>query len=138
MGIDIYTPDSNKIVHKTKVDFIKRIIPETIHLVQYDSIIPVVEVSLYFNGDVYTIDDNENVSMKIRWGRKYEEPFVIKDILGCNNSRDKIYFSIDSDMTHEFGFFNPILELVVNNDSTKQRLGSSAMIFEVDSNPIQQ
>lgn len=129
MGIDIYTPDSNKIVHKTKVDFMRRIIPETIYLVQHDSLIPVVEVKLYSNGVPFLIPDNEGVEMSVRWGDG-----IKKDILGCNVNRSIIYFDIDSEMSNKFGLFNPILELVVTE--TTQKLGSSPMIFSIDENPI--
>ena len=117
MGIDIYMPDSNKIVHKTKVDFMKRIIPETIYLVQYDSLIPVIEVRLYSNGTPFIISDNEGVEMSVRWGDG-----IKKDILGCNVNRNIIYFDIDSEMSNKFGLFNPILELVVTETTQKIRV----------------
>lgn len=129
MGMQQYTPDSNKIVHKTKVDFMRRIIPETIYLVQYDSLIPVIEVKLYSNGVPFIIPDNEGAEMSVRWGDG-----IKKDILGYNVNRSIIYFDIDSEMSNKFGLFNPILELVVTE--TTQKLGSSPMIFNIDENPI--
>ncbi len=131
MCIDIYMPDSNKIVHKTKVDFMKRIIPETIYLVQYDSLIPVIEVRLYSNGVPFIISDNEGVEMSVRWGDG-----IKKDILGCNPDRSTIYFDISQEMSNKFGLFNPILELIVQINETTQKLGSSKMIFNIDENPI--
>jgi len=136
MGIDIYTPDLRNIVHETKVDFMKRIIPRTVHIVQYDSLIPVIKVLLYLNGSKYSIVDDPNVEMKVRWSKKGNLSFIEKDILGCNSTRDAIYFSVDSDMTNDFGTFNPILELVVPVNDTLNRVGSSPMIFEIDANPI--
>ena len=65
MGIDIYMPDSNKIVHKTKVD---RNVLSRNNPVQYDSLIPVIEVRLYSNGTPFIISDNEGVEMSVRWG----------------------------------------------------------------------
>lgn len=138
MGINTYIPDSNKIVHKTKVDFMKRIVPETVHIVQYDAFIPVIEVSLYSNGSVYSISNDPNVEMKVRWSNKDGRSFVKKDILGCNNTRNIVYFSVDSDMTNEFGIFNPILELVVPVNDTFNTVGSSPLIFQIDENPIQE
>ena len=131
MGIDIYTPDSNKIIHKTKVDFIKRIIPETIYLVQYDSLIPIIEVDLYSNGIPFIIPDNEGVEMSVRWDNG-----IKKDILGCNLDRSTVYFDISQEMSNKFGLFNPILELVVHVNEITQKLGSSKMIFNIDENPI--
>lgn len=131
MGINVYIPDSNKIIHKTKVDFMKRIIPEEIYLVQYDSLIPIIEVDLYSNGIPFVIPDNESVEMSIRWNNG-----IKKDILGCSPDRSTIYFDISQEMSNKFGLFNPILELVVHTNETTQKLGSSKMIFNIDENPI--
>ena len=40
-----YTPDSNRIIHNVDVDFKRREIITPIHLVQYDSSLPILAVS---------------------------------------------------------------------------------------------
>ena len=137
MGINTYTPDSNKIVHKTKVDFVKRIVPERIHIVQYDSVIPVIAVNLYTNGDIQVLPNDPLIDMKVRWSKNGRD-FTHKDILGCNQARNIVYFSIDSEMSEQYGVYYPILELVVPVNDTFDRVGSSSMIFEVHQNPIEE
>lgn len=137
MGITVYTPDFNKhILHKAKVDFIKRGIDSTIHIVQYDSSIPLIEVSLFYDNKVYTIPEDNNINIKIRWGKSENHTYIYKNVLGCNQTRDKIYFNISDDMSSKYGEFNPILELIYENDDTKG-LGSSEIKFIIDKNPIQ-
>ena len=137
MGVITYTPDSNKIVHVTKVDFAKRILPKTIQLVQYDSVIPVIAVNLYLNDEDYTIPEGVDIDMMVRWS-KTGKPFVHKDILGCNASRNIAYVGIDSTMTNEYGEYNPILELVVLEDTVEKRMGSFPFKVIVSKNTIEE
>lgn len=135
MSIITYVPNENKIVHETKVDFSKRVVPETIQLVQYDSGIPIIAVSLYLNGQVYSILDDIALAMKVRWS-KTGQPFVHKDILGCNAARTIAYVGIDSEMTDIYGEYNPVLELVETVNNIDKRMGSSSFPVIVNRNPI--
>lgn len=135
MSINTYVPDDTKILHIAKVDFSRRVSPEKIHLVQYDSGIPVVAVELYNNGKIYILPDSTDLEVKVRWGITNTK-FIHKDILGCNEERNKVYFEIDSDLTDIPGTFNPILELVENSNENIGILGSSPMIFIIERNPI--
>lgn len=130
----VYTPDSNKIVHKTKVDFQKRFIKDTVHLVQYDSKIPVIEVSLQLNGSVYTLP-NDIVSVKVRWGL-HHKTVVYKDVLGTNINNTVVYFDIDSEMTLEHGIYETVIELIVTSNEQTITVASSSIIFKVDVNPV--
>ena len=136
MGVPIYAPDSLKIVHVTKVDFSRRHTQEPLYLVQYDREIPVIQVHLYLNGNVYSIPAGETVDVKVRWG-KDDSHFVHKDILGSNEARTIVYIGVDLEMTKNPGVYNPILELVVPINDTINKSGSSPFKVVVEQNPIE-
>jgi hypothetical protein len=144
MGIQEYTPESFMIVHNTNADFSRRPIQRPIILVQYDALIPVVKVLLYKNGDAYSLPDPddlepgtiESINMKVRWSKK-DKTYIYKDILGCNEDRNAIYFSIDKDISGEYGLFEPILELIIGFDQLLYKVGSSPIPIIFDRNPVQ-
>ena len=129
MAVEQYSP-TDRIVHITKVDFKKQIIISPIRVVQYDNNLPVVEAELYMNDILYTLP--MNASVKIRWGKK-DHTFIIKEVLGCNQDRTKVYFEIDNQMTYFYGEATPILVLVIDGKTA----GSSYIYFVIDRNPVQ-
>ena len=137
MSISTYIPDDTKIIHKTKVDFRARLNNNTINLVQYDRVIPVLAIELYSNNNKYVLPDDANLEGKIRWGRTKTNQHV-KDILGCNADRDVIYVTVDQDMTDIHGSYDAIIELVVPVNNTYNRMGSSPIKIVVDANPVQE
>lgn len=128
MSMDIYTPNESDIIHSTKVDFVKRSISQEVHLVQYDNLLPIVEVELFVNNIIYTCPENAEVF--VRWCNK-DLSFVYKKCK-VNTERTKVYFEVDSEMTPFKGKVSPILELNIGDKST----GSSPMIIIIDRNSI--
>lgn len=126
-----YTPESYRIVHLTTADFNKRILPRPIHIVQYDDSIPILAVSLYLDGNQYTIPNS--AEMNIRFGKK-DGTFVYNPALGCSSDRHTVYFEVTQQMTMNRGRFNPIVEIVVGGNIA----GSSCIDIEIDRNPIQE
>lgn len=134
MSISVYTPTINNIVHRTKVDFGTRsIIPEIINLVQYDVMIPVIEIDLYLDGNAYTLPTSIEI-VKLRMSKTGRD-HIYKNTLGTNISRTSVYFPVDSEMTANYGTYNPILELISDGQLVA---GSSKMIFNIDKNPIKE
>ena len=129
MGVSLYTPSG--ITHATSVDFSKRSINTPIHIVQYDRTLPILEVHLYNNGQLYFL--SENMEANIRLG-KPDKTFVYKKALGCNANRTVVYFEITEQMTVIAGEYYPVIELL---DGSKVAC-SSGMHIIVDKNPIQQ
>lgn len=144
MAISNYVVDANDILHKTKVDLVKRISISPIHIVQYDQTLPIVEVELYNNYEDYVLPNNTDVFVK--WTRK-DNLSIYKKVLGCSSDRKKVYFAIDPTMVKYFGSITAILEIKVNEqfvDSDDEHTtydyriaGSSPLYFEIDKNPIQ-
>lgn len=131
MAVKTYIPDANKfIIHKTKVDFVKRIIQKPIHLVQYDNVIPIVEIELLYNGVLYELPNETDLTML--W-RKRDKTYVIKNTLGLSEDRTKAYFEIDNNMTALDGIVEPVLSMSIN----EKTCASSTMNFVIDRNPVQ-
>ena len=131
MAVKTYIPDTNKfIIHKTKVDFVKRIIQKPIHLVQYDNVIPIVEIELLYNGVLYELPNEADLTM--RWGKR-DKTYVIKNTLGLSEDRTKAYFEIDNNMTALDGIVEPVLSISIN----EKACASSTMNFVIDRNPVQ-
>lgn len=130
--MEIYIPGSDRIIHNTSVDFGKRGLPEPIHIVQYDTGIPILAVSLYFNGDPYVIPVAAQVN--IRLGKKRDRTFVYNPALGCDENRSIAYFEVTNQMTVFKGRVTPIIEVTIGEHTA----GSSYIELEIDRNPIQE
>ena len=135
MPISTYVVPSSRLVHETKVDFSYRSVNRTIHVVQYDKQLPIIAVTLYVSGKLYTLPANFDVNVKFG---KRDNTFVYKPVLGCNANRSVVYFEMDEQMTFLAGSVNPIIELSYNDNGTIQRAGSSAIAIEIERNPIQE
>jgi len=129
--MDIYVPGPEKLIHSTRVDFGKRILPVTIHLVQYDYDIPVIAVSLYFNDTQLVLADT--AEMNLRFYKVRDHTFLYNPALGCNEARNIVYFGVTEQMTILRGLFQPIVEITIGDASA----GSSYIDLEIDRNPIQ-
>lgn len=128
--MNIYIVGDNDIIHETSTDFVLRSVAKETHVVQYDNLLPIVKVYLFNNGERYVLPDDASVNL--RFG-KADHTFVYKGVLGCNESRDAVYFSVDQQMTAIDGKANPVLELFHSTG----HLSSSPIPFIIDKNPIQ-
>ena len=129
MSMNVYTPADGDILHKTQADFSRRIVQNVVHLTQYDSELPVVEVSLFQNGEEYAVPNT--IDVYIRWGKN--DNTSVRTICMRSSDYKKVYFRISSNMSSLYGELNPILELV----SGQNRAGSSSIPVVIDRNPVQ-
>ena len=130
MAVKLYTPDSNVIVHETKVDFRRRIVQRQVNLVQYDKSMPIIAVQLYSNGNEYVLPENANAY--IRFGKR-DHTYVYNECLGCDQTRTIVYFAITDQMTIFYGEHTPIVELRIGDTVA----GSGSIPIWIDRNPIQ-
>ena len=107
MAINNYTPTG--IVHEVAVDFRKRSVPKPVHVVQYDDTLPIMAVSLSVGGQPYNL--STTASANLRFG-KPDHTFNIIESLGCNASREVLYFPVTAQMTLFFGSFMPVVEII--------------------------
>lgn len=133
MAIETYTPAADRIIHKTKVDTVSRIVGEHIHVVQYDVSLPIIAVTLYCNGNPYEIPDDVD-DVKVRFGKR-DGTFVYKSINGLNADRNIAYFEFDGQMSYFDGTFSAVLEITAADGTSKAC--TSPIVFEIDRNPIQ-
>lgn len=132
MSVSTYTPGADRIVHTTKVDFVSRNIETPIHVVQYDNTLPVVEVSLYKNGQVYAVPSSIT-HVNIRCSRP-DGGKIYNPILGTSSDRAKLYFEITQVMAMKDGQVKIVIEFV-NNANV---VSSSHIFLSVDRNPVQE
>lgn len=129
--MDVYTPDSNRVIHYTYADMTARQIVRPIHLVQYDQGLPIIAVKLYNDGLEYTIPTNAIVN--IRCG-KVDGNFVYNPALGWDSAKHTVYFEVTKQMTALAGEINPIVEIELNN----KIVSSGAIAVQIDFNPVQE
>lgn len=131
MAISNYTPSANRIVHNTAVDFKEGMsFGQPVHLMQYDKSLPVVVVSLYSGGKVYSIPSNADVCVRVG---KPDGTKVYNPVLGCNADRTICYFEVTQQMTSAYGAALAILEITVGGDIA----GSSYVPLDIAKNPAQ-
>lgn len=131
MAISNYTPSADRIVHSTAVDFKERMsFGQPVHLMQYDKSLPVVAVSLYSGGKLYSIPSNADVCVRVG---KPDGTKVYNPVLGCNTDRTICYFEVTQQMTSAYGTALAILEITVGGDIA----GSSYVPLDIAKNPAQ-
>ena len=128
MSMEVYIPNDDDIIHQTQVDFRKRPILQTVHLVQYDKSLPVIEVELLRNDFPYTCPNEAEVF--VRWLNK--DSSIVYKKCKVSSDRKKVYFEVDENMTQFRGEVKSILELNVGDRSS----GSSPMSILIDRNPF--
>lgn len=129
MSVNVYTPDSTKIIHNTSVDFVTRYINNPVHLVQFDNSTPIIAIKLYSNGTPYVIPEGMNVNIKIR---KPDKTVIYNPVLGCDASRTIVYVEATTQMCAVNGELYPVVEIA---DLTTVA-ASGYFYVEVDRNPV--
>lgn len=131
MSVSNYTPDSTKILHTAYADFLSRQIGRPVHIVQYDDSLPILAVKLFKDGQPYTIPSNADVNIRLG---KSDGNFVHNPALGCDSTRQIVYFEITYQMSVLAGEINPIVEIVIGGNIS----ASSSINIIIDRNPVQE
>lgn len=131
MAVSVYNVPSERIVHKSAVDFQDRShIAASVHLMQYDKSLPVIEVELFSGGKPYIIP--ANADMNVRVG-KPDGKKVFNAVLGCNSQRNIVYVEVTRQISAAYGTALAAIEVVITQDVA----GSSYIRLDVDRNPAQ-
>lgn len=130
MSMTTFTPTSSDVVHRTLVDFVLRPVQNVIHIVQYDSGLPIIEVSLYRNGEEYQLPVDAKIWLS--WGTKGH--MYTRKLAMVSTDRTKIYFRVTYNMAYFEGNINPILVLEFADGKCG---GSSIIPVTIDHSPIQ-
>lgn len=136
MSIGTYIPDSNKIIHTTSVDFIKRYINDPVHLVQYDNSTPIIAIQLYSNGTPYVIPSGYDANVRVK---KPDGTIIYNPVLGCDAARQIVYVEATTQMCAVDGEIYPIIEINQNGGGTGAAEIAASGYFHVfvDKNPVQ-
>lgn len=129
--MNVYTPDANKLVHEVSASFGYCMLEKTIHLVQYDTKLPIFKVNLFNKDSEYTIPSNAYA--KIRFN-KPDGNYVYNDALGINNDANAVYFEITQQMTSSYGKACFVVEIHIGDTV----MGASTIIVCIDKNPVQE
>lgn len=121
-------------MHYAAVDFVSRAIPRPIHIVQYDNSLPVIVVSLYKDGQVYTIPEGSIVNF--RWG-KPDGNIVYNHALGWNEDMTMVYVEVDQQMAAAYGKAEMVIEILRDERNEVKFAQSSALTVSIDRNPVQ-
>lgn len=130
--MNIYTENSDAVLHETSVDFVLRPCPKEIHVVQYDQSLPVVKVKLFSNGKPYVLPANALVNIRVG---KNDRTFVFQPVLGCSEDRTIVYFDVTYQMTSIPGKIGPVLEVLLSNDipvGTQITVWNSTTKYHID------
>lgn len=131
MAVSVYNVPSERIVHKSAVDFQDRShIAASVHLMQYDKSLPVIEVELFSGGKPYIIP--ANADMNVRVG-KPDGKKVFNAVLGCNSQRNIVYVEVTRQISAAYGTALAAIEVVITQDVA----GSSYIRLDIDRNPAQ-
>lgn len=133
-ALTTYTPSATVIVHKTQTDFVDRdTFGTTVHLVQGDDKLPVIEVELYENGKPYVVPPG--ASGNIRWHKPDpDRHYVYNPLLGTNEARTSVYVEVTSQMVSTPGHVKAVVEIILGSESTN----SQRLAVIIDRNPVQE
>lgn len=124
-----YTPPSTSVIHNAQVSLTDRSPASIVHLVQYDTTIPIVAVNLTANGQPYTIPGGAAVNVRMK---KPDGTYVYNPALGLSGDSQTVYIGVTLQMAAVSGKASPIIEIVV--DGNVAATGTFTMI--IDENPV--
>lgn len=128
--MNIYNVDAISVVHHTNVDIYTNKISNPVHLVQYDDRLPILAVTIYNNGQEYSIPDAAKARLRVG---KPDRTCVNVQALGMSSDKHTIYFEITKQMTMFEGTFHPTVELNVGG-----KIGHPSLLtFIIAKNAIQ-
>ena len=129
MSVTIYMPPSDRIIHNTAVDFGERwSLGTAVNLMQYDKTLPIIAVSLYSGGQLYTIPSSADLNVRIG---KSDGTKVYNPVLGCNSTRNVAYIEVTRQISAVYGPALATLELVIEGDVAY----SSYILLDIAKNP---
>lgn len=130
MSVNVYTPDSTKIIHNTSVDFMTRsTIGQRVHMVQYDNSLPIIAVRLYSNGSPYQIPEGMDVNVRMK---KPDKTALYNPVLGCDATRNIVYIEATLQTCIADGEVYAVVEIT----DTNVVAASGYFYIDVDRNPV--
>lgn len=130
MAAEVMTAPEGRIIHKTYAVLSGAVIPQRVHVTQYDESLPVIACTLYKDGQLYTIPDGASVRLRMN---KNGLP-VYHEAIGIDDARHVVYLEITAQMTVLYGEFAMVIEVETSDGKTA---GTSYLRLIVRQNPVQ-
>lgn len=124
-----YSPPSTSVVHNAAVSLTERAPASIVHLVQYDTTIPIVAVELTANGQPYTVPGGAAVNVRMK---KPDGHFIYDPALGLSDDSQTAYIGVTLQMTAAFGKSTPIIEIVVDGNVA----ATGTFMLDIDENQV--
>lgn len=123
------SPPANTIQHTAQVSLTSRYPASVVHLVQYDTDVPIIAVALTANGQPYTVPSGAAVNVRLA---KPDGTYVYNPAYGLSEDRQTVYIAVTVQMTVCSGKLSPVVEVVINGGTA----ASGFFVLDIDPNPI--
>lgn len=125
----VVQPPENSILHPVEAYLDRRAAQEPVHLVQYDTGIPVLTVALFQKDKPYAVPAGAAVNLRLS---KPDGTCVYDPVLGLSQDRQTVYVQVSRQMTAAAGLANAILEILLNGGV----VGTASFLLFLEANPV--
>ncbi len=125
----VLQPPENSILHPVKAYLDRRAVQEPVHLVQYDTGLPVLTVALFEKDKPYVVPAGAAVNLRLS---KPDGTCVYDPVLGLSQDRQTVYVQASRQMTAAAGLANAILEIILNGGV----VGTASFLLFLEANPV--
>lgn len=123
------SPPASTIQHTAQVSLTSRYPASVVHLVQYDTDVPIIAVALTANGQPYTVPSGAAVNVRLA---KPDGTYVYNPAYGLSEDRQTVYIAVTVQMTVCSGKISPVVEVVVDGGTA----ATGFFVLDIDPNPI--
>ena len=123
------SPPSTSILHAAQVSLTDRAPASVVHLVQYDTTVPIIAVALTANGQPYTVPDGAAVNIRLA---KPDGTYVYNPAYGLSADSQTVYIAVTVQMTVCIGKLSPVVEVVIDGGTA----ATGFFVLDIDPNPI--
>lgn len=125
----VQSPPETSIQHSAQVSLTSRSPASVVHLVQYDTNVPIIAVALTANGQPYTVPSGAAVNVRLA---KPDGTYVYNPAYGLSDNSQTVYIAVTVQMTVCSGRLAPIVEVVIDGGVA----ATGFFILDIDPNPI--
>lgn len=125
----VQSPPSTSIQHAAQVSLTDRAPASVVHLVQYDTTVPIIAVTLTANGQLYTVPTGAAVNIRLA---KPDGTYVYNPAYGLSADSQTVYIAVTVQMTVCIGKLSPVVEVVIDGGTA----ATGFFVLDIDPNPI--
>ena len=125
----VQSPPETSIQHSAQVSLTSRSPASVVHLVQYDTTVPIIAVALTANGQPYTVPAGAAVNVRLA---KPDGTYVYNPAYGLSDDSQTAYIAVTVQMTVCSGRLAPVIEVVIDGGVA----ATGFFILDIDPNPI--